>query len=266
MNTDFGLDWSDYGARWYDATIGRFPSVDKLADHPNQVDKSPYAYAWNNPVLLTDPDGNCPICPYIVGAISGAALDYTVQVGTNLYEGKGVSSFTDIDGGSLLVSAGAGAAGVGLAKNGGKLLQMMKGGSKIDDVANVADDVITKLDDVAKISDDAISFGDKAFSKTDLLKSGNVLDAADKGSELTKVGRALQKHGSRQGSNFPTATGNAASKNQQGIQILDDILSNSKSTVKPGNRFDGFDVMGPNGQGARFDKNGLFRGFIEGSK
>ena len=42
--------------------MGRFTSVDALADHPNQVDKSPYAYAWNNPITLNDPDGNCPTC------------------------------------------------------------------------------------------------------------------------------------------------------------------------------------------------------------
>jgi hypothetical protein len=36
--------------------------VDALADEPEQIDKSPYAYAWNNPVKLTDPDGNCPRC------------------------------------------------------------------------------------------------------------------------------------------------------------------------------------------------------------
>ena len=41
-------------------------SVDPLADHPNQIDKSPYAYVWNNPTLLTDPDGRCPKCPYPV--------------------------------------------------------------------------------------------------------------------------------------------------------------------------------------------------------
>jgi hypothetical protein len=34
--------------------------VDPLANHPVQVDKSPYGYAWNNPVLFTDPDGRCP--------------------------------------------------------------------------------------------------------------------------------------------------------------------------------------------------------------
>jgi hypothetical protein len=46
-----------------DPSIGRFTSVDKLADHPSQVDKSVYAYAWNNPILLIDPDGMAPEWP-----------------------------------------------------------------------------------------------------------------------------------------------------------------------------------------------------------
>ncbi len=37
--------------------------VDPLADHPNQVGKSPYSAFWGNPIYWTDPDGRCPECP-----------------------------------------------------------------------------------------------------------------------------------------------------------------------------------------------------------
>ena len=78
MNTEIGLNWSDYGNRFYIPSIGRFASMDKLASHPNQVDKSPYAYGWNNPIKYDDPDGNCPNCVTAgvgagVGALVGGA-------------------------------------------------------------------------------------------------------------------------------------------------------------------------------------------------
>jgi RHS repeat-associated protein len=47
LTTDFGLHWNDYGARWYDAQVGRWWAVDPLGEHPNQIDKSSYAYAWD---------------------------------------------------------------------------------------------------------------------------------------------------------------------------------------------------------------------------
>lgn len=46
----------------YDPAIGRWGVVDPLADHPNQIDKSPYAAFWNNPIKYNDPDGRCPKC------------------------------------------------------------------------------------------------------------------------------------------------------------------------------------------------------------
>ena len=53
--------------------------MDKLADHPNQVDKSPYAYTWNNPVALPDPDGNCPLCLWLDATVDVAFILYDVS-------------------------------------------------------------------------------------------------------------------------------------------------------------------------------------------
>ena len=50
-----GLNWMDYGARHYDAALGRFTTMDPLAEKYYGV--SPYAYCGNNPVRYVDPDG-----------------------------------------------------------------------------------------------------------------------------------------------------------------------------------------------------------------
>ncbi len=57
LTSDFDLNWSDYGARWYDGSVGRWTTVDPLADAPENVSFSPYAYVWNTPINAIDPDG-----------------------------------------------------------------------------------------------------------------------------------------------------------------------------------------------------------------
>jgi len=50
-----GLDLFDYGKRHYDAVLGRWHSVDPLANKHPQL--TPYAYCANNPLKYIDPDG-----------------------------------------------------------------------------------------------------------------------------------------------------------------------------------------------------------------
>jgi len=55
LNEDFGLNLYDYGARWYDAALGRWWSVDPLGEMTSSI--STYAYVLNNPLSLIDPTG-----------------------------------------------------------------------------------------------------------------------------------------------------------------------------------------------------------------
>jgi len=55
LDTKKGLNWYDYGARHYDAALGRFVTVDPLAEKYYGI--SPYGYCANNPVKYIDPTG-----------------------------------------------------------------------------------------------------------------------------------------------------------------------------------------------------------------
>ncbi|MBX3000487.1 MAG: hypothetical protein KF893_18350, partial [Caldilineaceae bacterium] len=51
-----------YGARWYDARLGRFTSADSIvpgAGNPQAFNR--YSYVFNNPLRFTDPTGHIPM-------------------------------------------------------------------------------------------------------------------------------------------------------------------------------------------------------------
>ena len=117
-----GLNLYHANARTMDPVLGRFMQIDPKHDHPGLIGLSPYNYGLNNPMKYNDPDGECP--PLVCGAIAGAVLDYAVQVGTNLAQGKDLGdALTDVDGRSIAVSAAAGATGVGLVSKIGKVFK-----------------------------------------------------------------------------------------------------------------------------------------------
>ena len=122
LNTEVGLNWNDYGARFYDPVIGKWNSIDPLADHYFQV--TPYSYVLNNPINANDPDGR--VVNSIIGGIVSAGLDLGFQVLENKLDGKG--AFENIDGKSIFISGVSGAASGGLStiKTASKLTKLAK--------------------------------------------------------------------------------------------------------------------------------------------
>jgi len=97
LNTDFGLNWNDYGRRMYDPAISRFVVMDRFAEKYASI--NPYQYGKNNPLNFIDIQGDSvipivsvsydfkkgttPALPEDLGLTSVKCDDVTVSVGDN---------------------------------------------------------------------------------------------------------------------------------------------------------------------------------------
>ena len=72
LYTSNSLGLYDFSARMYDPALGRFLSVDPMAEGYRHL--SPYAYCAGNPVVYVDKDGQV-IGRVVVGAVVGAAIN-----------------------------------------------------------------------------------------------------------------------------------------------------------------------------------------------
>ncbi len=93
LNNELGLDWYDYGMRMYDPMIARFMVIDLATEVMKQY--SPYTYAFNNPVMFEDKDGNFPVLANmgivdpIKELMSGKKIDMTNAPKSSKLNAKG---------------------------------------------------------------------------------------------------------------------------------------------------------------------------------
>ncbi|WP_340064449.1 RHS repeat-associated core domain-containing protein [Ascidiimonas aurantiaca] len=80
IQEELGLNWYDYGARMYDATLGRWHSTDNKAEF--YFANSPYIYALNTPIQAIDPDGNLVI---FINGLGGGGKNYWRGYRTEFY-------------------------------------------------------------------------------------------------------------------------------------------------------------------------------------
>ena len=87
LNQDFGLDWNDYGARFYDPALARWTAVDPLAE--KFIDNGSYNYVNNRPTIAIDPDGQDIIIMFRSGT-GDNTQEYSVRYGSDgkLYDTK----------------------------------------------------------------------------------------------------------------------------------------------------------------------------------
>ncbi|MFW6638494.1 RHS repeat-associated core domain-containing protein [Nocardiopsis algeriensis] len=89
------------GARAYDASLGRFISVDPIMDVTDHQQMHGYTYSNNNPTTFTDPDGLAPLCIDICGP-GGYAVNVPMRGGgRGMYDYSGQKYITQNPDGSV---------------------------------------------------------------------------------------------------------------------------------------------------------------------
>ena len=104
----------DYGARFYDPSLGRFHTIDNSSE--NYYSFTPYNYVGNNPIKRVDPDGN-DWWDAVVGTAIGVVTN-VVPGSTSLRESYTPTDARDYNNALRSTDAAAMAIGEGMVKGG----------------------------------------------------------------------------------------------------------------------------------------------------
>jgi RHS repeat-associated protein len=172
LDSETGLYY--YGARYYDPKTSVWISVDPLVEQFPSV--SPYNYCLNNPVILSDPNGESPtLVTAAIGFGVGALIGGAIEIGTQLYKEGSVTNWKAVGGSALQGGITGGVAGL---TGGASLLVTAAASGGANAVGGVLNDVIQgKPVTVTSVTSDmalGIAFGaaGKYISKFINVKGG----------------------------------------------------------------------------------------------
>ena len=259
------------GARTYDPILGKFISVDPIIDTNLPQQNTGYAYSGNNPTTYKDPTGlkitiGCePRCPRGSDTITqlltqGKSIpkpDYSGLAGVlgnaQQYERCAKYFTPGVPCGSEYAKANDQLNQVALNAAVVVLIMVILKGRPLGGRGLLSGPGASNSRNAAN---SVRTFGQ--FTKEEILAAG----AAPDRNGLTQAGRGLQKHAGRDGSVYQSlSTGSAEMRNEQGMQILREILNDPNARVQ--NLDNVTNIWDSTGRGVRLSNNGDFMGFLE---